>query len=135
MSRITTKQFRAPFASAGSPGDVMLDDIFYNISKFTTPGSLAWLPDTTAPGKGALCSSTCRNRETQSDRFRSRNCTPATVPPIEPHQTGHAWVDWRRGPAARGGRGGQRQRERGRQHDGSRGTAVTQGSFCMKRGN
>ena len=55
MSRSTTKQFRAPFASAGSPGDVMLDDIFYIIS--TTPGSLAWLPDTTATGKCALRSS------------------------------------------------------------------------------
>jgi len=29
MSRTTTKQFQAHLASAGSPGDNMLDDIFY----------------------------------------------------------------------------------------------------------
>ena len=53
----------------------MLDDIFNIIS--TTPGSLAWLPDTTAIGKGALRSSTCRKSEAKSDRFRRRNCTRA----------------------------------------------------------
>ena len=53
--------------------------------------------------------------------------TPEKTGTIEPDQTGQAWADWRRGPAARGGRGGQRQHERGRQHGGSGGTAVTQG--------
>ena len=49
---------------------------------------------------------------------------PEKTGTIEPHQTGQAWADWRRGPAARGGRGGQQQRERSPQHHGSRGTAV-----------
>ena len=101
MSGITTKQSRAPFASAGSPGDVMLDDICYIIS--TIPGSLAWLPDTTATGKGALRSSTCRKSEAQSDRFRRRNCTPATRKPARPSRTKRAM------PGPTGGAGPPRE--------------------------
>ena len=88
MSRSKTKQFRAPFASAWSPADGMDEDICYIIG--TIPGSLIWLRDTTATGKGALGSSTCRNREAQSDRFRRRNCTPATRKPARSSRTKRA---------------------------------------------
>ena len=49
-----------------------------------------WLLDTTATGKGALRSSTCRKSEAQSDRFRRRNCTPATRKPARPSRTKRA---------------------------------------------
>ena len=57
---------------------------------------------------------------------------PEKTGTIEPHQTGQAWADWRRGPAARGGRGGQQQRERSPQHHGSRGTAVRHTGECIQ---
>ena len=118
MSRSTTKQFRAPFASAGSHADGRDEAICYIIS--TIFGSLIWLRDTTATGERALGGRTCRKRKAPSDRFRRRNCTGT----FEPHQMDQAWADWQRGPVARGGRGGQRQRERGPQKHRCRGTAV-----------
>ena len=57
---------------------------------------------------------------------------PEKTGTIEPHQTGQAWADWRRGPGARGGRGGQQQRERSPQHHGSRGTAVRHTGECIQ---
>ena len=73
--RSTTKQFRAPFASVGSPADGRYEDICYIIG--TNSGSLIWLRDTTATWESPLGGSTCRKRKAPSDRFRRRNCTPA----------------------------------------------------------
>ena len=88
MSRITTKQFQAPFASVGSPTDDMGDDIFYNIG--TNPGGLAWLPDTTATGIGAVRTDTWRRNEAERDRFRRRICTPAPRKPARSSRTKRA---------------------------------------------
>ena len=88
MSRSTTKQFRAPFANAGSPAGGRDEDIFYIIGSIS--GSLIWLPDTTATGESALGSSTCREREASSDRFRRRNCNPAPRKPARSSRTKRA---------------------------------------------
>ena len=114
MSRSTTKQFRAPFASAGGTADGR-DEALLFIS--STPSDiLIWIRDSWATVEGALGGQTWRIRKTLSERFRRRNCTHARENRdnrAEPN--GHAWADWHRGPATQGGRGGQQQRERGPQ--------------------
>ena len=88
MSRTTTKQFQAHLASAVSPGDIMLDDILYK--RGIPSGSLAWLPDTTATGVGAVRADTWRRNEAERDRFRRRNCTPAPGNPARSSRTKRA---------------------------------------------
>ena len=100
---------------------------------YSTISVLSWKPGM-APGHNGNRDRCCEDRHLAEKRGRTRPIQTPSLHPgprkpgtIEPDQTGQALADWRRGPAARGGRGGQQQRERSPQHDGSRGTAVTQG--------
>ena len=90
MSRSTTKQFRAPFASAGSPADGRDEYRLYIVG--TNYGSLIWLQDTTTTVERALGDHTCRIRKALkfSDRFRRRNCTPAPRKPARSSRTKRA---------------------------------------------
>ena len=75
MSRSTTKQFRAPFASAGGTADGR-DEALLFIS--STPSDiLIWIRDSWATVEGALGGQTWRILKTLSERFRRRNYTHA----------------------------------------------------------